>query len=72
MSKKKAKYEFDQKSLSFKIKHKTLNEKIKTASFSVAFGLVLAVVFIVIIYLFIDSPKEKLLKRQVQTYERQS
>lgn len=71
MSKKKAKYEFDQKSLSFKIKHKTLNEKIKTASFSVAFGLVLAVVFIVIIYLFIDSPKEKLLKRQVQTYERQ-
>ena len=71
MSKKKTKYIFDQKSLSFKIKHTTLNEKIKTVSFSVVFGLVVAVVFIVIIYFFIDSPKEKILKRQVQTYERQ-
>lgn len=71
MSKKKTKYVFDQKSLSFKIKHTTLNEKIKTVSFSVGFGLVMAVVFIVVIYFFIDSPKEKILKRQVQNYERQ-
>lgn len=71
MAKKKTKYEFDQKSLSFKIKKTTLNEKLKTISFNFGFSLVLAVVFIVIIYLFIDSPKEKVLKRQAQTYERQ-
>ncbi|MFA6367196.1 MAG: peptidoglycan DD-metalloendopeptidase family protein [Bacteroidales bacterium] len=71
MSKKKTKYIFDQKSLSFKIKKSTLKEKLKHISFSVGFGLVVAVLFIVIIYYFIDSPKEKMLKRQVQTYERQ-
>lgn len=71
MSKKKTKYIFDQKSLSFKIKKTSLKDKIKHISFSVGFGLVLAVLFVVIIYYFVDSPKEKMLKRQVQTYERQ-
>lgn len=68
---KKTKYIFDQKTLSFKIKKTTLKEKLRRISFSVAFGLVLAVVFIVAIYYLVDSPKEKILKRQVQSYERQ-
>jgi murein DD-endopeptidase MepM/ murein hydrolase activator NlpD len=67
---KKTKYIFDQKTLSFKIKKTTLKEKVKHISFSVGFGLVLAVVFIVAIYYLVDSPKEKILERQVQAYER--
>lgn len=68
---KKTKYIFDQKTLSFKIKKTTVKEKLRRISFSVGFGLVLAVVFVVIIYYLVDSPKEKILKRQVQSYERQ-
>lgn len=68
---KKTKYIFDQKTLSFKIKKTTVKEKLRRISFSVGFGLVLAVVFVVAIYYLFDSPKEKILKRQVQAYERQ-
>ncbi|MBP1630280.1 MAG: peptidase, family [Bacteroidetes bacterium] len=66
---KKVKYIFDPHSLSFKIKTTPLKEKIKNLSFSMAFGLVFAVVFSFVIYYFVDSPKEKILKSQLQGYE---
>ena len=43
----------------------------KKVSFSVAFGLVLGVVLLVIGMQVIDSPKERRLKRQLSVYERQ-
>ncbi|MDR0971266.1 MAG: M23 family metallopeptidase [Bacteroidales bacterium] len=68
---KKTRYIFDATSLSFKKKNFTIKEKLKHVSFGVAFGLVLSVTMVLIIYYFIDSPKEKILKRQVSSYERQ-
>lgn len=68
---KKIKYVFDHNSLTFKIKKHSLKDRIKNISFSVGFGLVMASVFIVLFYMFIDSPEEKILKRQLNTYEMQ-
>lgn len=64
-------YKFNPHTLSYEKVAVTLKDKLKKISFTVAFGLVLGVVFMVIGFQIIDSPKEKSLKRELAVYKRQ-
>ncbi len=68
---KKNRYHFDHHSMRFERVKGSFKEKLKSVSYSVALGVVLATVILVLGYNFIDSPKEKNLKREIKQYERQ-
>ncbi len=69
--KKKHKYRFDTHTLTYEKVRIGFKDRMKEVSFGVAFGLVLAVVFTLVGYKMIDSPKEKALKRELTQYKRQ-
>jgi murein DD-endopeptidase MepM/ murein hydrolase activator NlpD len=48
----------------------TVRERLKKISFTVAFGLVIGVLFTFLAFHFIDSPKEKMMKRELASYKR--
>lgn len=64
-------YRFNPHTLSYEKVVVTVQDKLKKISFTVAFGLVLGVLFMVVGLQFIDSPKEKALKRELAVYKRQ-
>ena len=64
-------YKFNPHTLSYEKVKTSFLDKLKKISFSVAFGLVLGVVLLVIGMQVFDSPKERQLKRELATYERQ-
>lgn len=71
MAKKKHNYKFNPHTLTFEKVKVSIKDRLKMVSFSVALGVVLAVVFTLIGYSVIDSPKEKRLKRENSQYKRQ-
>lgn len=64
-------YKFNPHTLSYEKVKVTFVDKLKKVSFSVAFGLVLGVVLLVLGLQLFDSPKERQLKRELAAYERQ-
>ena len=67
----KVKYKFNKKSLQFeevKVTFKTMVLKVLSV---IATGLVFAAIVIFLAYTFLDSPKEKMLKREIAQYELQ-
>jgi murein DD-endopeptidase MepM/ murein hydrolase activator NlpD len=67
----KAKYKFNKKSLQFEVvKHNFKTIAIKVLSY-LATGTVFSVVVIFLAYTFLDSPKEKILKREIAQYQLQ-
>ena len=69
--KKKHTYKFNPHTLSYEKVVVSVRDQLKKISFTVAFGLVLAVVFTLIGYQLIDSPKERNMKREIAQYKRQ-
>lgn len=67
----KARYHFDPKSLSFHKVKNSFKEKIRGILYILAVGVVFASVVIVLAFNFIDSPKEKMLQREISQYELQ-
>ncbi len=68
---KKIRYHFDPKSLSFQKVKITFKEKISHLLYIILCGIVFAAVVIVFAFNFIDSPKEKMLEREISQYELQ-
>jgi len=67
----KTKYKFNKKSLQFEVvKHNFKSIAIKVLSY-LATGTVFSVVVIFLAYTFLDSPKEKILKREIAQYQLQ-
>lgn len=67
----KAKYKFNKKSLQFEVvRHNFKTIAIKVLSY-LATGTVFSVVVIFLAYTFLDSPKEKILKREIAQYQLQ-
>lgn len=64
-------YKFNPHTLSYEKVKTTFADKLKKISFSIAFGIVLGVVLLVIGLHVFDSPRERQLKRQIATMERQ-
>ncbi|MCR4817052.1 MAG: M23 family metallopeptidase [Bacteroidales bacterium] len=64
-------YKFNPHTLSYEKVKTTFADKLKKISFSVAFGIVLGVVLLVIGLHVFDSPKERKLKRELAVMERQ-
>lgn len=67
----KEKYHFDHKSLSYKKVKSTIKGRLLKIGSVLGSSVVFAVVFLVIFYNVVDSPKERLLKREVKQYETQ-
>ncbi len=67
----KARYHFDPKSLSFHKVKNSFKEKIRGILYILAVGVVFASIVIVLAFNFIDSPKEKMLQREISQYELQ-
>ena len=59
------KYYYDKKTLSFKRIEKTLQNRIKNILFFVFTSSFFAVIILLLTFKFIDSPKEKILKREL-------
>lgn len=64
-------YKFNPHTLSYEKVKTSFGEKLKKVSFSVAFGLVLGVVLLIVGLHVFDSPKERKLKREMAMMERQ-
>lgn len=64
-------YRFNPHTLSYEKVVVGMKEKVKKISFTALFGVVLGVLFMVTGYQIIDSPKERMLKREIQQYKRQ-
>lgn len=69
--KKKHTYKFNPHTLSYEKVAVGARDAIRKISFTVLFGLVLGVLFMIVGYQFIDSPKERALKREIAQYKRQ-
>ena len=67
---KKHSYRFNPHTLSYERVVVTVRERLKKISFTVAFGLVLGFVFTFLAFHFIDSPKERMMKRELASYKR--
>ena len=67
---KKHSYRFNPHTLSYERVVVTVRERLKKISFTVAFGLVIGVLFTFLAFHFIDSPKEKMMKRELASYKR--
>lgn len=64
-------YRFNPHTLAYEKVVVGIRDGIKKISFTVAFGVVLAVVFTIIAMQIFDSPKERKMKREIVQYERQ-
>ena len=64
-------YRFNPHTLAYEKVIVTVRDRLKSISTTVLFGLVLGVVFMVIGFQLIDSPKERTLKREIRQYRRQ-
>ncbi len=64
-------YEFNKKSLQFEEVKPTVKQRLLKVLWVVATGMVFATVVIFLAYTFLDSPKEKMLKREIAQYELQ-
>ena len=71
MGKIKVKYHFNTKTMTFEEIRVSVKEKLLKVFSILTSGMVLAAVAMVIFYSFFDSPKEKLLKREIAEYELQ-
>lgn len=69
--KKKHHYKFNPHTLRYEKVYVGAKEALRKISFTVAFGLVVAVAFVILSYQFVDSPKERALKREIAQYKRQ-
>jgi hypothetical protein len=67
----KIRYQFNTKSLKIEKVQVTMKERLKRLAGSMAFGLVFGVVVIVLAYNFISSPREKVLKNELEQYKLQ-
>lgn len=67
----KVNYKFNKKSLQFEEVKVTFKARLLKALSVVATGMVFAAVVIFLAYTFLDSPKEKMLKREIAQYELQ-
>jgi len=67
----KIKYQFNTKSLKIERVQVTMKERVKRIASSMAFGLVFGVVVIVLAYKFVSSPREKVLKYELEQYKLQ-
>ncbi len=65
----KIKYQFNTKSLAVEPVRETIWEKVKRFLRIVLAGMVFSVIVLSIGYTFIDSPKEKMLRREIEQYE---
>lgn len=68
---KKHSYRFNPHTLSYERVVVTVRERMKKISYTVAFGLVLGFVFTFLAFHFIDSPKERIMKRELSNYRRE-
>ena len=68
---KKHAYRFNPHTLSYERVVVTVRERMKKISYTVAFGLVLGFVFTFLAFHFLDSPKERLMKRELANYRRE-
>jgi len=71
MGKIKVKYHFNTKTMTFEEIKVSVKEKLVKVFSILSSGMVLAAVAMVIFYSFFDSPKEKILKREVEEYKLQ-
>jgi murein DD-endopeptidase MepM/ murein hydrolase activator NlpD len=71
MKKIKVKYHFNTKTMTFEEIKVTVKEKLLKVFSILTSGMVLATVVVVVFYSFFDSPKEKLLKRELEEYKLQ-
>lgn len=71
MRKTKHTYKFNPHTLSYEKVVVGVRDTVKKISFTVAFGLVLGVLFMIIGYQIVDSPKERGMKREIAQYKRQ-
>jgi murein DD-endopeptidase MepM/ murein hydrolase activator NlpD len=65
----KIKYQFNPKSLTIERVSITLKDKLKRLMWVFSSGLVFAAALLVVAYNFLDSPKEKMLKRELDQYQ---
>lgn len=70
MFKKKYIYRFNPHTLSYERVEATLKDRLKRISSTVALGLVLGVIFTIIAFQLIDSPKERMLEADISQYRR--
>lgn len=71
MAKRKHNYKFNPHTLTFEKVKVSIKDRLRMVSFSMALGIVLAVIFTFLAFTLIDSPKEKRLKRENAQYKRQ-
>ena len=67
----KTKYLFDHKSLTYKEVSASFKEIFKKALFLISVFLVFSTIAVVLAFYFIDSPKEKVLRREIEQYKTQ-
>jgi murein DD-endopeptidase MepM/ murein hydrolase activator NlpD len=67
----KIRYQFNTKSLKIEKVQVTMKERLKRLAGSMAFGLVFGAVVIVLAYNFMSSPREKVLKNELEQYKLQ-
>ncbi len=65
----KIKYQFNTKSLKIERVHVTLKDKLKRFMWVISSGAVFAAVFMVLAYNFLDSPKGRMQKREIDQYK---
>src|SRR5574344_1609876 len=63
-------YKFNPHTLSYEKVAVGMRDVLKKISFTVAFGIVLGVLFMIVGYQIIDSPKERNMKREIAQYKR--
>ncbi len=71
MGKMKVKYHFNTKTMTFEEIRVTVKQKLLKVFSILTSGMVIAAVVMIIFYSFIDSPKEKILKREIEEYKLQ-
>jgi hypothetical protein len=71
MGKMKVKYHFNTKTMTFEEIRVTVKQKLVKVFSILTSGMVIAAVVMIIFYSFIDSPKEKILKREIEEYQLQ-
>ena len=68
---KRYKYKINPHTLAYERVRISFKERLKEVSFGVAFGVVVAAIITIVSYNLIDSPKEKVLKREIAQYKHQ-
>ena len=65
-------YRFNPHTLRYEKVFVSLKERVRRISFNVLFGVVLGVVIVIVGLQFMDSPKERAMKRELAQYRRQT